>query len=248
MLREIKSLQHPLIKHLVKLRQNHDYRYEHQSVVVEGIKPVLELCKKEKPKILVSSHPDLIPNGLNDEDIVLVNETVMQKISGMLSQEGLIAEFAMPKEDTLKGLKSILVLDGVSEPGNVGNLLRSALALGWEGIYFLDNCCDPYNDKALRAARGATFRLPIGMGSWKKLNQIIQDNQLTPYVADTTGIPPNEVKKTNGILLVLGNEAHGPSAEALSVCKKVTIPMTGEMESLNVSVAGGILMYLLNKN
>ena len=85
----------------------------------------------------------------------------MKKISGMQTPEGLVVEIEMPKPAPLEGLKYLLALDGVSDPGNVGALLRTALALGWQGIFILDESCDPFNDKALRSARGATFRLPL---------------------------------------------------------------------------------------
>lgn len=245
MIRRITSVQHELVKHLVKLRQNHDYRYDHQTIVVDGIKPVREICSKIKPKMLVAWDETLLPKGIEADDVLLVSENVMKKISGMQTPEGVIAEIPMPKPASLKGKRYIIALDGVSDPGNVGNILRTALALGWEGAFIINESCDPFNEKALRAARGATFRLPLAWGKWDQLKKLTQENKLEPIVADLKGTKLQEVKPKDGVLLVLGNEAHGVSDEAKKLCQPVTISMAGDMESLNVSVAGSIIMYAL---
>jgi RNA methyltransferase, TrmH family len=245
MLREITSLQHPLVKHLVRLRQNRDYRDEHQSVVIEGAKLIQEVCSHHHTKMILVCDESLIPSGIKTDDTVLVNEDIMHKISAVKSPEGIIAEVALPKNASLHGKRYILACDGISDPGNMGTLIRTALALGWDGAFLLNNCCDPYNDKAIRAAKGATFRLPIGAGSWKELKELAQNNQLKPLLADISGISINQYAAQDSLLLVLGNEAHGASEETQKLCEKIKIPMPGEMESLNVAVAGGILMYHL---
>lgn len=247
MIRNLTSVQHPLVKHLVKLRQNRDYRYEHQSLVIEGIKPVEELGRNLRFKTIATYNEAMIPLGAEADEILIVNEPVMRKLSSMESSEGLIVEIAMPKPASLKGKNLILALDGVSDPGNVGTLLRTALALGWQGVFILNDSCDPFNDKALRAARGATFRLPLAWGSWEELQQLVQSNQLTPLVADVEGEDLAKAPKSDKVLLVLGNEAHGASSQVKEGCKAISIDMPGSMESLNVSVAGGILMYVLGK-
>jgi TrmH family RNA methyltransferase len=245
MVRHITSVQHELVKHLVKLRQNHDYRIDHQSLVIDGIKPVTEIGRSLKPKVLVAWDETLLPEGMEADDVIIVNESVMKKISGMSTPEGLLAEIPMPKPASFKGKHYIVALDGVSDPGNVGTILRTALALGWEGVFLLDESCDPFNEKALRAARGATFRLPLAWGNWEMLKKIIEENKLDPIVADLEGIKLEDVKLKNGVCLVLNNEAQGASKLARKLCQPVTIAMAGDMESLNVAVAGGILMHAL---
>lgn len=239
------SLQHPIVKHLVKLRQNTDYRYDHQSVVVDGIKTVAEVASTHPIKTLVVCKGHIIPKEIKAEKIYVVNDAVMKKISGMQTPEGIVAEIAMPKSASLKDLRYLLVLDGVSDPGNLGTILRTALAMGWEGVFIINESCDPYNEKAIRASRGALFRLPIAFGGWEEVTKLIKENHLLPLVADVHGKKLTDIKSKNGILLVLGNEAHGPSEEAHKLCEKITIPMPGQMESLNVAIAGGILMYVL---
>jgi TrmH family RNA methyltransferase len=243
MMRRVTSANHALVKHLVKLRQNRDYRYEHQSLVIEGIKPVEELGRHVRFKLIATYNEAMIPLGAEADEILIVNDTVMKKISGMQSPEGLVVEIPMPEPASLAGLHYILALDGVSDPGNVGAMLRSALALGWQGAFILYDSCDPFNDKALRAARGATFRLPLSWGNFERLKELVKENQLTPFVADIEGKELSEVRGRQAVLLVMGNEAHGASKEIKEFCQSVAIAMTGPMESLNVSVAAGILMY-----
>ncbi len=245
--REITSLQHPLVKHLVRLRQNRDYREERQSVFIEGGKLIGEVCSHKPAKVIIAYDSTYIPPGVMADEIIMVSEAVMHKISGLQTPEGVAAEAAIPQQASLEGLRWILVCDGVSDPGNLGTLLRSGLALGWEGAFILNDSCDPYNDKAVRAAKGATFRLPIAMGTWSELQRIIALNKLQPLAADIKGTSINDIQIDGGALLVLSNEAHGLSDEAQRLCQKVRIPMPGDMESLNVAVAGGILMHMLKQ-
>jgi TrmH family RNA methyltransferase len=244
MIKTITSLEHSLVKHLTKLRLNRDYRHEHQTVIVAGIKPATELCQRGHLKSILVYNETFIPDNIGEADIYLVNEAIMKKVSGMQNPEGLLIEILMPQPAVIDQQKSIIVLDGINDPGNMGTLLRTALALGWDMAYVLENSCDPYNEKALRAARGATFRLPILIGNWKELNQLVTQHAWQPFVADLKGILPESLPKHKRKLLVLSNEAHGTSSQAQALCTKVTVPMAGPMESLNVAAAGAILMYL----
>jgi TrmH family RNA methyltransferase len=245
MMKEITSLQHPILKHFVHLRQNRDYREDHRTLVIDGIKPISEVAHQLRIKTLLAYHPDLIPAHIKAETIYLVNEGMMKKVSGMQSPEGLIAEIEMPQPPSLKGLRYIIACDEINDPGNLGTILRTALALGWEGAFILNNSCDLYNEKTVRAARGAVFRLPIVQGSWDTLKSLIKENNLQPLAADITGVSLNGFQSPENVLLVLSNEARGLSENARLNCTPLKIPMPGEMESLNVAIAGGILMYAL---
>lgn len=247
MLHQLTSTQHSKVKHLVKLRQNRDYRYEHHSLVIEGIKMIGEMSVDTHFKCVVVLDESLLPLGVKADEIFIVSENVMHKISAMHTPEGIVAEIPMPSPAPLTNKKYLIALDGIADPGNLGTLLRTALALGWEGAFILENSCDPFNEKAIRAARGATFRLPLAWGSWPDLIALIKNNGLIPVVADLHGHPLADMQTDSGTMLVLGNEAQGVSAEAKAACQAVTIPMPGAMESLNVAVAGGIMMYELRK-
>lgn len=241
----ITSLQHPSVKHLVKLRHNRDYREEHGSAVIEGVKMVSEVCQSIAPKSIFVLDKSLIPPGLKPGPVVIVSEEVLAKITGTPAPEGIVAEVPIPAQASLKGMKRLIALDGVNDPGNMGTLLRTALALGFEGAFLFHDCCDPCNDKALRAAKGATFRLPMRSGTWAELKAIAADEKLSLFAADLDGKPAPETRFPEALILVLGSEAHGLSLEAREGCHKITIPQRDAIDSLNVAVAGGILMYVI---
>lgn len=245
--KEITSLQNPMIKHFVKLRQNADYRHEHQTAVIEGPKLIQEICAKQPAKVIIAYDESYLPPGVKVDELLIVSEEIMHKISGVQSSEGIVAEVALPQPGDLSHKKWVIAIDGINDPGNLGTILRTALALGWEGVFILPESCDPFNEKALRASRGAVFRLPTVQGTWRDLKEFITKNQFTPLAADLSGSDLGKLKTPEKTILILSNEAHGVSAEAKSVCQAVTIPMPGSMESLNVSVAGGILMYILRQ-
>lgn len=219
-----------------------DYRNEHQALVLEGYKPIQEVSGHIK-KLLISESAEALAHIPAPEKIV-VSDAVMKKISGMSSPEGVLAEVQMPPFADYHQWDYMLVLDGINDPGNMGTLLRTALALGWDGVFLLPNSCDPYNEKALRAARGAHFKLPLAKGTTTDLEKL---KGFQPLVADLQGSDPQTLPAAKKRWLVLGNEAQGPSPLVKGFCQPVSLPMEGEMESLNVAVAGGILLYLLRK-
>jgi len=216
-----------------------------------------------------------VPEALREfsGDVVFVSAAVMKKVSGMQSVDSTeaIAVMHMPRHfrdlgshedgDSLHGLfnhpKRILVLDGIQDPGNLGTLIRSACAFKWDGVFLLPACCDPFNEKALRAARGASLQLPIVSGTWHDLHAL-----MTKYdMKMMAGHPESSSDASKGIhslseeladsllneslCLVLGSEGNGLSSETLQACELVNIPMEGTFESLNVSVAGGIFLFML---
>lgn len=240
------SLQHPLVKHLYKLKANRDYREEHGHVLLEGFKMVSEVCQNRTAEHVLVRDRSLVPPGIKAKEIVEVSEEILAKISGTPSPEGIIAEVPIPACVSLNGKKRVLALDGINDPGNLGTLLRTALTFGWDAVFLFHDCCDPYNDKALRAAKGATFHLPISMGTWTELQAHADQEKLPLFAADLKGKATTEIRFPSTLILVLGSEAHGLSHEARELCQPVTIPQTGTMDSLNVAVAGGILMYLVS--
>lgn len=241
--RALSSLQHPLVKHFVKLRTDSSYRNENKLLMIEGIKPIQELFSSIV-KLLYTPTFEQEAARLPGEKWQ-ITEGILKKISGMTSPEGIIAEIMMPRFVSLGKEKRVLAFDAISDPGNMGTLLRTALALGWEAVFFLPGCCDPFNEKVLRSARGAHFKLKLVKGTAKDLQFWIEQQNVQALVADLSGQPPVELPANESCLLVLGNEAHGASESVRHFCQPITIPMPGQMESLNVAIAGGILLYLL---
>lgn len=241
----ITSMQHPFVKNAVKLREDASTRAEQQLLLLEGLKVIYELKPAQiKALIYTSAYTQ---KKLPAPEEWIVTEAIMQKIAGTATPEGIVALVKLPEFLPLANVKRVIALDGISDPGNMGTLMRTALAFGWEAIYLLPNCCDPYNEKVLRAARGAHFKLQLARGSASELARAAKQHGWQQLVADLDGSAPENIASTpTGRLLVLGNEARGPSSAILEFCAPVTLSMPGEMESLNVAIAGGILMYLLS--
>jgi TrmH family RNA methyltransferase len=247
-MKAISSLQHPLAKHLVKLRLNRDYRKQKNCALITGLKLIKEIANDIPLKTLLVEENYELPAFISQETVVYrVTNSLLKKISGLENPEPVAAEVTLPSFSELSGKNFLIVFDGIADPGNLGTLLRTALALGWEGVFLAPNCTDPFNDKALRAAKGATFRLPMQTGSWDDLKKMIRDKKIQPYVADMKGKSIEELKCKPPLMLILSNESLGASDEAKEISLPIAIPMSGKVESLNVAAAGAILMYELKK-
>lgn len=238
--RTIKSLQHPFVKYCVRLRTNKTFREQEGKVVIFGSTLISELCSFAKITTLLETYPHV--TAAKADERYIISEEIIKKISGMPAPEPVAAIIEMPEEKDLSLCSRLLILDRISDPGNLGTLLRTALALGWDGVFLIDGCCDPFNDKALRAAKGSTFLLPLQSGSLERLNQLLQKKPRHLYVADLNGSPFTTTAFKLPLALALGCESSGPSTEIKNRFEKISIPMKGPMESLNVAIAGGILL------
>ncbi len=232
-MKEISSKDHPLVKYWASLMQSAKSRKEEKRVLLEGKNCIQDIAKVKRIRRLITTKP----SDIAADEHYLVTDSVMQKISTAMHPEGYIAELDMPEYAAFHSVKKLVVFDRIQDPGNLGSLIRSALAFGWDGAFCITGTCDPYNDKALRAAKGATFLLPLAFGSWDDLAKL----NLKIIVADTKGKSPSSFTGED-FALVLGNEANG--ADCPLNHEKVTLRMQGDMESLNVAQAGSILLYL----
>lgn len=278
----ISSPSNPFVKHCLKLRQSSSYRHSHSSVIVVGTNPIREITNFQE---LVEGKPTTVdcllvldgvevPKGLSYSSmrIVRVSSTVMKKVSGVQSIDSIeaIALMRIPTSfcnlndnqreanvhDLFPSPRRVLVLDGIQDPGNLGALLRSAIAFGWDGVFMLPGCCDPFNDKAFRAARGASFQIPVVSGNWAHLETLKKKNKMKMLAAhpeSDQGLKSSsplsrELAKAlmdKNLCLIMGSEGNGLSEESKQDSELITIPMAGNFESLNVSVAGGIFLFML---
>ncbi|XP_054825220.1 uncharacterized protein LOC129322830 isoform X2 [Prosopis cineraria] len=261
----ITSAKNPFVKHCLKLRNDSSYRRYHGSVLVVGSTPIREIYrfqessqdKNIKMDSLILPDKAEIPEGLDKCPalIVRVSSTVMKKIARLQSTDSLDA-IALMNIPT-----SFVSLDDNQETADCQRWFpfpHRILVLEriQDGVFLLPGCCDPFNDKALRASRGASFQLPIVSGSWVHLESLTEQLQMkllgghpdhegaakpvsriSPSFCDSISDKP--------LCLVLGSEGSGLSEKSMQVCELVSIPMAGEFESLNVSVAGGIFLYML---
>ncbi|KDP29796.1 hypothetical protein JCGZ_18731 [Jatropha curcas] len=280
--KSITSTSNPFVKHCVKLRHSSSYRHFHGSALVVGTTPIREIHKFQKSleertvetECLILLDKAKVPEGLDSSSsrTLRVSALVMKKLSQLQSTESIeaIALMKFPTSyfvvddhennaDCWKWFPTphrILVLEGIQDPGNLGTLIRSAVAFRWGGIFILPGCCDPFNDKALKASRGASFQVPIVSGSWRHLEalkdefqmkmlagQPASDDELKPVAELSQGLADSLADTP--LCLVLGSEGHGLSEKSMRECQLISIPMARNYESLNVAVAGGIFLYML---
>lgn len=241
-MKPLTSLEHPLVKYWAKLKSSASFRKEHNRILIEGIKLIQDVAKTHKILRLISTNAQC---DIQADESFFISQPILNKLTSVETSDGILAEIELPHMAPLTTFTKIVVLDRIQDPGNLGTIIRSALSLGWEGVYLLPGCCDPYNDKALRSAKAATFNLPLYSGSWEELAAACKKNGAEIVVSDMNG---EDVKTAHfaKIALVLGNEGQGVSISKDVAHSKVKIPMHGSFDSLNVAIAGAILMYTLS--
>ncbi|MFO7300270.1 MAG: RNA methyltransferase [Actinomycetes bacterium] len=174
--------------------------------------------------------------------VVRVERAAMERLAGTETPRGPVAVIA-PLPAVLDDGRDLLVAWGVSEPGNLGSLVRTAAAFGW-GFAWTPGTADPWSPKALRAGAGAHFRIPMSpvsglddLGRWQTLATVVSG-----------GEDPAAIGAGRWAVLA-GEEAAGLPDEVAAACdRRVTVPMPGGTESLNVGVATGIVVYQLTRN
>ena len=236
MISKIDSRQNQKIKNLVKL-SNSKFQKEQKLFKIEGYH-ALEMAKESGVLVEVFTTKQI--DNLNVPQY-LVSVEIMSSISSAKSPQGVICVCSFFKEKPISSSK-VLFLDNVSDPGNLGTLLRTALAFGYNDV-ILRGGCSEYNDKVLQATQGAIFNL-----------NIVHDcdlNKLKDYEIIATEIKGSvdlaTIKPKGKHILVLGNEAHGVSKDLLDIASKRARIDIKNIESLNVAVAGAIAMYQLSK-
>jgi RNA methyltransferase, TrmH family len=231
-------LDHPKVKRWVALRKENRARKEEGALLLSSPREIEEVFERSPLRTLIVTEDFSIPAKWQSIRREVVSQRLLEKITGLKAPQGCAAEIDLPGPATdLEGWT--LILDGIAGPGNLGTLLRTGLALGWESVWVLPGTADLWNEKVLRASKGATFKLAYREGSVAEVEEWAQRKSMPLWIADLNGADVRKQPSPCG--LILGNEAHGP-APCWSRGTRITISHHGEMESLNVAVAGGILM------
>ncbi len=189
-------------------------------------------------------HERLVAAGI---EIYGVTEEVLEHVADTDTPQGAVAIVGIPDSELcLHGSPLVLLADGISDPGNLGTLIRTADAFGLSGIILSGDVVDPFNSKCVRATMGSILRVPLV--SFKKVKdsiEFLKKHEFSIVAADTkadTTCYDYDFCGKCGILV--GSEAHGLTKEVQRLCDRaVRIPMMGDAESLNAGVAGSILMY-----
>lgn len=169
-----------------------------------------------------------------------LKDSLFKSLSTMQSPDGILAVGRKKDEENPREDK-ILVMDRIQDPGNAGSLIRSAEAFGFRDIILIDSV-DVYNDKALRASMGSTFRLNCLNKSYDYLEDL-RASGYKIYSADMAGEDYRKELYSQKLILVIGNEGQGISVDIEKILDRtIKIPMQGEIESLNAAISGSIIM------
>jgi len=246
----ITSNQNPKLKLVRSLMGRAKERREANAFVVEGVRLVEEAVNAGW-KFQFALYSD----GLSERGMDLVKKLtehridteevsgdLLQKLSDTETSQGVLAVleyYDLPLPDSLN---FILIPDQIRDPGNLGTLLRTAAATGVQAILLPPETTDPFAPKVLRSGMGAHFRLPICSMLWDEIEAYTKSLQI--YLADMDGTSCWETDLCKPLALIVGSEAEGASEEARKLAtQSISIPMAGNVESLNAGVAGSVLMF-----
>lgn len=236
-------------------------REESGLFLAEGIRVVEELVASEIPIRLAVVSPSLeetdrgrsllaqlragtTVRGISDRDL--------ENLAGTQTPQGVLVVAEAPRRELadleLRGAATVLILDGVQDPGNLGTLVRTADAFGVAFVAALPGTVDPWNPKSVRAAAGALFRVPVVQTPLPTLMEWMHSNGFTVYGAEAGGTAVDEIELAARAALIVGNEGVGLGPDARQATDTfLAVPIEGHAESLNVAIAAGILLYLMTR-
>ncbi len=232
---EITSVNNQLVKDTVKLYQK-KYRDELDLFIVEGYHLYEEASKFDIIKDIFTTDRAIKGNNVN-----YVSDLVLAKLAKTKSPQSILCVCHKIKKEEITD--RVLILEGIQDPGNLGTLLRSALAFNYKTI-ILDNTVDIYNDKVISSTQGAMFNLNII--EMKVADFVNKHSEYKIFGTSLDGVPLESIKQNNNIAIILGNEGQGLSKDTLGKTTDNITIKTNNVNSLNVGVAGSIIMHHIN--
>lgn len=250
-MQEITSVSNNLIKETTKLHQK-KFRKQSGLFLLEGYKPIYEavLSNVQIEKLFVTQRNlDKFLKLVEDKNkIVLVNDAIIEKISTTETAPEAVA-VAKQLEYKLSDLslaKKIALLENIKDAGNLGTIIRSAVAFGIDGVVLCGDTIDIFNPKVVRSAVGALYKVPVVKAELCEVKSTFsQYNFVATVVNHEDIVTPDTIDFSKPTVIMLGSEADGLTGEAIALANtKTTIPMTKNTESLNLSIAASILFYI----
>ena len=241
------SKNNPLIKETAALKDK-KARKEQGMFLVEGRKMAVE-CQRSDFEIdrvfVAESYAG--ENPFSEEQTVHVSDDVFRFLSDEKSPQGILCRIKIPTRALTAPKGKCLLLDGVADPGNVGTIIRTANAAGYEEIYLTEECADPYSPKSVRASMSGVFFTKIYRANRVDILSVLSETPI--IVADMGGENVFSFTAPKRFALAIGNEANGISDMVQEkATHTVKIPMQATQESLNAAISAGIIMYVLNKD
>ncbi|MDN7227024.1 RNA methyltransferase [Planococcus sp. N064] len=251
-MKRIESTQNSLVKHWKKLVTTRKERDKFAEFLVEGFHLTEEAVKKKSliKSLIVREGVD-IPEAWDVSDVPQYSITaqVAKEISETEHSQGIFAHCAQPEftEEEQQTWTKLLLIDAVQDPGNIGTMIRTALASGMDAVVLGKGCADPYNPKTVRSAQGSNFQIPVVKGELVEWLPALKERSIPVYgTALHNATPVHEAESQEQFALLVGNEGSGVDPVLLQQTdQNLVVPLYGAAESLNVAVATGILLYSL---
>lgn len=235
---ELTSTSNEKVKYFKKL-QLKKFRDSEKLFLIEDEHLVNEALKNNIVKYIITT-----TNNEYDVPTYYVNDKIMNYLSNQASGTKIIAVCHTLKEKEIKG--NIIILDNLQDPGNLGTIIRSAVAFNFDTVVLGDTCVDLYNPKVIRASEGMIFNINIKRCNLNKFIDEVKNDYTLVTTDVNNGVDIKDIKYKK-IAIVIGNEGNGVSKEISNKCdNKVYIKMNKNCESLNAGVCASILMYEVN--
>lgn len=246
----ISSTKNEKIKELVKLQTAKGrkkagmYLLEGEHLVEEAIKERAQI----KLIVVTSNRLEDYQNLLAQTDVQLlvVSQDVFHKLSMTETTQGVLAVVEIVKQEILPHKGRFIVLDAVQDPGNLGTIVRTADAAGFDAVVLGTGTVDLYNDKVLRSMQGSHFHIPVFQANLQEYLPILKEKgvQVAVTALHRDSKDYSVLQGAIDVAIVVGNEGQGVSDDVIDLADVVvTIPMFGKAESLNVAIASALLMY-----
>lgn len=237
MIKYIESKDNNKIKHAASLKES-KYRKEYKEFLSEGKKSLEMALKAKCVKEIFTTEELKISENITQ---YIVKPDLLKKLASSVNPE-VVVFVCNIVERKPKKLNKVVYLDKVNDPGNVGTIIRTALAFSYDAIVFSEGCCDPYNEKVVAASKGAIFQLPILKGD---LSEYKESRDIIVSALSDKAVDIRELEVPKSFILVVGNEANGVSKETMKEATVITKIQIDNIDSLNVAIATGILMNYL---
>lgn len=232
------------LKEIIKLKRK-KHRKEHKLVIVEGIRLIEELVNQNIPfeKLFFSEKTQRIIDILEKSrcEVFHIKDYELDNICSTNNPQN-IAGIIKIRHNPISKFNKIVYLDQISDPGNLGTIIRTAVAASIDGIITSQNCVDIYNSKSIRASMGTVFFAPIETHDFEWLQN--QNSEIIVSSLDSDAVNYETIDKVDkSSILVIGSEAHGISEKIVKIAnQKIKIPLSEKIESLNAAISTAILI------
>lgn len=249
---EITSLSNSKCKYVKSLAQKKS-RQKYGEYTVEGIKSVSDAINSDRAVTALYVSHDFYENEKfsypQNIPLYKVSDDIFAKMCDTKAPQGILAVVEIERENYFKPdlSKAYIYCDSINDPGNLGTIIRTADAAGFDGVLLSGGCADLYSPKTVRASMGSFFNIKVMTDVTHNMLKEYKNSGFSLFggALSADAIDYRKADMTVPAIIIVGNEANGISDEVIKMCRRVKIPILGKAESLNAGVAAAILMYEL---